>query len=103
MDGFVKVAQTGDIPEGTLKKFDIDMTEFIIAHTPDGFHAFPDECSHDSAPFGNAQLHGNEIQCPRHGARFDVITGDALSAPAVVPIEKYELKIEGDDIFVRLD
>ena len=103
MAEFVKVASTSDIPEGTCKAFDVKLNEFVIAHTADGFHAIADECSHDGSPFGESKLDGFEVICPRHGARFDVRSGDVTAPPAVVPVDKYELKVEGNDILVRLD
>jgi 3-phenylpropionate/trans-cinnamate dioxygenase ferredoxin subunit len=100
---FVKVARTSDIPVGTLRKYDVRLNEFVIAHSANGFHAFADECTHDGAPFGDGRLDGHEIVCPRHGARFDIRTGKVTGPPALIPVEVYELKIEGDDILVRLD
>ena len=103
MGEFVKVAQTGDIPEGKLKGYEIGFTRFVIAHTADGFYAVIDECSHDQAPISDGRVRGCEIMCTRHGARFDLKTGDVTHPPAVAPIETLEVKINGDDIFVKLD
>jgi 3-phenylpropionate/trans-cinnamate dioxygenase ferredoxin subunit len=102
MANFTKVASTGDIPEGGFKSFELDYDRIVVAHTTDGFFAFADECTHDSEPFGKGKLKGHEIVCTRHGARFDVRTGEVTAPPALVPVDTYELKIEGDDILVRL-
>ncbi len=48
-------------------------------------------------------LHGNEIQCQRHGARFSVIDGSVLGPPAVVPLETFRTKVEDNSIFVEVD
>jgi 3-phenylpropionate/trans-cinnamate dioxygenase ferredoxin subunit len=103
MTDFVKVAAVDEIPEGSLKKFDINQVEFVLAHTAQGFYAFPDECTHDGAPFGGGKLEGQEVICPRHGARFNVATGAVTAPPALVPIDTYEVKVDGNDILVRLD
>lgn len=103
MGGFVKVARTDDIAEGSFKSFEIDFNQFVIAHTPEGFFAFVDECTHDGEPFGRGRLKGEQIVCSRHGARFDVRSGAVTAPPAIVPLDTYELRIEGDDIFVKLD
>ena len=103
MGAFVKVAKTSDIPEGSFKSFEVDFNRFVVAHTPEGFFAFVDECTHDGEPFGKGRLKGEQIVCPRHGARFDVRSGDVAAPPAIVPLDTYELKIDGDDISVKLD
>ena len=103
MAGFRKIATVDDIPEGTLKGFEVDHQKLVVAHTAAGFYAVEDECSHDFAPISDGHLAGNDIVCPRHGARFDLETGDVTAPPAVAPIETLELKIDGDDILVRID
>jgi 3-phenylpropionate/trans-cinnamate dioxygenase ferredoxin subunit len=103
MAGFVKVAKTEEIPEGGFKSFEVDFTRFVVAHTSDGYFAFIDECTHDSEPFGKGKLKGNEIVCTRHGARFDVRSGAVTAPPAIVPLDTFEVKVEGNDILVRLD
>lgn len=103
MAKFVKVARISDIPEGKLKGFEVGFNRFVIAHTADGFFALADECSHDSAPIADGRVRGSEIMCTRHGARFDVKTGAVTAPPAIVPIDTFPLKVEGDDIYVELD
>jgi nitrite reductase/ring-hydroxylating ferredoxin subunit len=48
------------------------------------------------------ELDGFEIECPRHGARFDVRTGDATVMPAIMPIDTFEVRVEGDDVEVEV-
>ena len=103
MANWVRVAATSDIPEGKLKGFEVGYNRFVIAHTSDGFFAVADECSHDSAPISDGRVRDGEIMCTRHGARFDLKSGAVTAPPALVPIETLELKVEGRDVFVRLD
>jgi 3-phenylpropionate/trans-cinnamate dioxygenase ferredoxin subunit len=103
MNGFQKVAKTTDIPLGEMAGFEAGHREILLAHTDDGFFAVIDECSHDSAPISDGELFGNEVVCPRHGARFDLRTGAVTAPPAIVPIDTVEIKIEGDDIWVSLE
>ncbi|MBU0983547.1 MAG: non-heme iron oxygenase ferredoxin subunit [candidate division Zixibacteria bacterium] len=103
MSEFVKVANTDDIPVGKIKGFEIGYNRFVIAHNDEGFFAVADECSHDSAPIRDGRLRGNEIMCTRHGARFDLKSGAVTAPPALVPIETLEVKVEGNDILVRLE
>ena len=103
MADFVKVAVTTDIPTGELRSFRVGHTDIVVCNTGDGFHALADECSHDSAPISDGDLDGNDIVCPRHGATFDIHSGAVTGPPAVIGIDKYELKIEGEDILVKID
>ena len=103
MAEFVKVTTVDEIPEGSFKTFKMKHHKFIVAHITDGFFAVADECSHDAAPISEGELYGDDIVCPRHGARFDLTTGAVKSPPALVPIDTYEVKVEGQDILVLLD
>ena len=102
-DGFIRVCSVNDIPEGEFKPFELDFTRVVVAHTSDGFFCLADECTHDSEPISTGLLKRNEFICCRHGARFDVRDGSVTRAPAIVPLDTYEVKIEGTDIFVKLD
>ena len=66
-------------------------------------YAVEDVCTHDGGDLATGDLHGYEIECPRHGARFDVRTGAVLCPPAYEPIAKFPVKIESDTIFTRDD
>ena len=64
-------------------------------------YAVEDICSHDGQPLTDGPVQGTAIECPRHGARFDVRSGRPLCMPAVEPIATYEVKVEGNDILLR--
>lgn len=66
-------------------------------------YAVEDVCTHDGGDLATGELHGYEIECPRHGARFDVRTGAVLCPPAYEPIAKFPIKIVNDDIYTRDD
>jgi 3-phenylpropionate/trans-cinnamate dioxygenase ferredoxin subunit len=103
MSEFIRIASVDDIPVGSFKSFEVDFDRVLIVHAEDGFYALADECSHDAGAISEGSLLGHEVVCPRHGARFDVRTGAVAAPPAIVPIDAYETKIEGNDILVRLD
>ncbi len=102
MTGFVKVATVEEVPEGTFKKIEVDFERLVLVHTADGYFALADECTHDGEPISSGFLKRNELICSRHGARFDVRSGAVTRPPALVPLETHEVKVEGDEIFVRL-
>ena len=98
--GFVTVAKVGEIPEGGIKIVRIGDQELAIFHVEGAYHALEDVCTHDGGPLAEGVLEGHVIECPRHGARFDVRTGAVLSPPAVSPVSKFEVKVTGDEIQV---
>ncbi|MDI6770067.1 MAG: non-heme iron oxygenase ferredoxin subunit, partial [Anaerolineales bacterium] len=65
-------------------------------------YAIADVCSHDEGPLGDGDLEGHEIACPRHGARFDIRSGQALQLPAVVDIPAYPVRVRGDMIEIGI-
>ena len=66
------------------------------------FYAFEDRCTHDDGPLGEGELEGCQIECPRHGARFDIRTGRVMAPPAFSPLEIYPTEQEADHIYVTL-
>jgi len=99
---FVAVAKTTDLPVGQLKQVVIGGQPILICHTADGFFAIDDTCTHDDGPLADGWLDGNALECPRHGARFDVTNGTVLCLPAAVGIRSYPVQVEGDDIKVSV-
>jgi len=99
---YVRVASTGDIEPGRVQVFEVNGRQIAICNVDGTFYAIDDVCTHDGGPLDQGELEGNEIECPRHGALFDVTTGKALTLPAVRPVETYEVQVEGDDIKVAV-
>jgi 3-phenylpropionate/trans-cinnamate dioxygenase ferredoxin subunit len=67
------------------------------------FYAIEDVCTHDGGSLDQGDLEGDEIECPRHGARFNVRTGDATLMPAVMPVRTFPVKIEGERLLVSTE
>jgi 3-phenylpropionate/trans-cinnamate dioxygenase ferredoxin subunit len=99
-DGFVTVAKVGEIPEGGVKIVRIEDQPVALFHLADGYYAIDDICTHDGGPLAEGTVEGGVIECPRHGARFDIRTGDVLCLPATAPVATYAVRIEGDEIKV---
>lgn len=98
---FVTVARVGEIPEGGRKLVRIEDQELAVFRIDGQYYAMDDVCTHDGGPVAEGVLEGDVIECPRHGARFNVRTGAALSLPAVSPVPVYRVRVEGDDIQVE--
>ena len=73
-----------------------------VVRNGESYFAIEDICTHDGAPLTGGEIEGDQIICPRHGARFCLRTGEALTLPAVMPLPTYPLRIDGDDIYVTL-
>jgi 3-phenylpropionate/trans-cinnamate dioxygenase ferredoxin component len=100
---FVRVALESDVPEGEVRVFEVDETRIAIARVAGAFHAIEDVCTHDDGPLGEGFLEGCEIECPRHGARFDVRTGAATRMPAAAPVASFAVRTENGSIFVEVE
>ncbi len=103
MSGFSLAAKITDVTEGKMKVVEIDDTRVLLCKVEGRICAIADVCTHDGGPLGDGDLDGHEIICPRHGARFDVRTGAVLSFPAIVSVDAYPVKIEGDTVLVDVD
>ena len=91
MGEFVTVAKVGEIVPGTVKVVRVDGVPIGVANVDGEFYAFADVCTHDGGPVAEGELDDYQIECPRHGARFDIRTGAVKLLPAVVPIPVYPL------------
>jgi 3-phenylpropionate/trans-cinnamate dioxygenase ferredoxin subunit len=100
---FVTVATTTDIAPGSVKYVEIEDYRLAICNVGGAFYCIEDVCTHDGGPLDQGNLEGDIIECPRHGARFNVTSGAVVRMPAVAPVETYEVRIEGTDIKVGLD
>jgi 3-phenylpropionate/trans-cinnamate dioxygenase ferredoxin subunit len=99
-DGFVTVAKVGEIPEGGVKVVRLGDQSIAVFHVDGEYYAIDDVCTHDGGELASGTIDGCVIECPRHGARFDIKTGDVLSLPAVVPVPTYAVRVVGDEIRV---
>lgn len=100
---FVTVAKTSEIWPGERAVFDVE-DHYIAVFNVDGtYYAIEDVCTHDDGPLAEGELYGFEIECPRHGARFDIRTGAVLRMPAVIPVPRYEVRVEGDEIQIGFE
>ena len=102
MSDFIKVADTSDIPMGRALVVVVGDRRIALCNVDGQFYAIDDLCTHDGGALDQGELQGDVIECPRHGARFNVSTGKVLALPAVKPLNTYPLKVEGSEIRVAL-
>ncbi len=102
MDGYVRVTAADDIPAGDRLLVEIDGVRIAVFNLDGSFYAIEDLCTHDGGPLVEGELlEGCQVECPRHGARFDIRTGEALSMPAFEPTPAYKVRVEDGQIYVE--
>jgi 3-phenylpropionate/trans-cinnamate dioxygenase ferredoxin subunit len=99
---YVVVATRAEVPNGARKLLEVDGRALAVFNIAGTYYCIADVCSHDDGPVAEGDLDGFAVECPRHGATFDVRTGKVLSFPAIVDIPAYPVKVEGDEILVGL-
>ncbi|MDB5094572.1 MAG: ferredoxin subunit of nitrite reductase and ring-hydroxylating dioxygenase [Candidatus Eremiobacteraeota bacterium] len=95
------IAKRTDVPPGTAKRVEVDGVEVLLCNVDGELYAVEDVCTHDGGPLDQGVLEGCVIECPRHGATFDVRNGAALTLPAIEPLPTYRVRVEGDDVFIE--
>ena len=94
------VAKVSETPPGTISVHEVGDKRIALCNVNGRFYAVDDVCTHDGGPLDQGALEGNLVECPRHGAKFDVTTGRAVVLPAVRPVQTYPVEIVGDDVRV---
>lgn len=102
MSEFVKVAQIGEIPPGSAKLVEVEDVRIAIFNLDGTLYAIEDVCTHDGGPLVEGTIiDGCLVECPRHGARFDIRTGAAVRFPAFEATNTYDVRVEGNDVLVE--
>jgi 3-phenylpropionate/trans-cinnamate dioxygenase ferredoxin subunit len=101
MSEYIPAANVDDFPACGKLCLELDDRFVVIVRVDDQFYCLDDVCTHDGGPLGEGELNGFCLMCPRHGAQFDVRTGQPLSMPATEATASHEVKVEGSTIFVR--
>jgi 3-phenylpropionate/trans-cinnamate dioxygenase ferredoxin subunit len=100
---YLAVATVAELPNGARKLIEVDGKALAVFNIAGAYYCIADVCSHDDGPVAEGELvNDHEIECPRHGARFDIRTGKVRSFPAIVNIPAYPVKIDGEHILIGL-
>jgi 3-phenylpropionate/trans-cinnamate dioxygenase ferredoxin component len=101
MTDWVDVAVADELGPGQVRVVDADGTMIAVFNVEGGYYAIEDVCTHDGGELASGVLEGDQIECPRHGARFCVRTGEALTAPAYEPTATFPVRVENGIVQVR--
>lgn len=97
-----KVAETTEIPAGKVKLAIVGELKIALCNVDGKIYAIEDVCTHDGGSLDQGELIGDEIECPRHGARFRVTDGKVTRMPAVTPVKTFPVTVEGTEVFVEV-
>ncbi len=97
---FERIAAVADVPAGSVVVVQAGGRSIALCNLAGNFYAVDNLCTHDNGPLGEGTLNNGSVECPRHGARFDVQTGAVKALPAVKPVRTYPVQLDGDEIRV---
>ena len=98
---FVMVAESREIGPSSMKAVEVDGEKICVINAEGNYYAIGNVCTHVGGPLDEEPLEGFEVECPWHGSKFDIRTGEPTKPPAARAVPKYEVKIDGDNILVR--
>lgn len=100
---WTRVAAATEISPGEHRVVDVDGTAVAVFNLGGEFFAIEDVCTHDGGSLAGGDVDGEQVVCPRHGARFCIRTGAALTAPAYEPTARLAVRMEAGEVQVRDD
>jgi metal-sulfur cluster biosynthetic enzyme/nitrite reductase/ring-hydroxylating ferredoxin subunit len=103
MSDFIKVAAVSDLPDPGRQLVEVEDRIVALFHVAGQFYCIDDVCTHDGGPLSEGKLAEYAIACPRHGAKFDIRTGKALTMPATEDTVAHEVKVENGQVYVRIN
>lgn len=103
MATWVRIGEVAELPEGRGVKVEVLGHQIAMFRLGEDVYAVGDVCSHAEASLSEGEVFDDEVECPRHGASFDLKSGKAMTLPATRPVPAYEVKIEDGVVFLLLE
>lgn len=103
MAGWTRITSTAALPDGRGIRIEAGLHRIAVFRFGDEVRAIGDVCSHAEASLSEGDVFDEEIECPRHGATFDLRTGKPQSLPATKPVPVYQTKIVDGELYLLLD
>jgi 3-phenylpropionate/trans-cinnamate dioxygenase ferredoxin subunit len=103
MAEWVEAGSTEELPPGSYTSVDVDDVQIAVFNCDGEFYAIEDVCTHDYGQLTGGDMEGCQVVCPRHGAKFDITSGEALTAPAYEPVDTFPIKVEDGKVYVQDD
>ena len=99
----VKTINISEINENSVKVVNIENKDVAIFNVDGEFYAIDDLCSHAEASLAEGEVFDCKVECPLHGAEFDLKTGEAVTLPATRPVDTYMISVENDIIYLEMN
>jgi len=100
---WIRVGPTADLLPGEYRVVYDGDTPIAVFNIDGDLYAIEDICTHDGGELTGGVIEGRQVECPRHGARFDIVTGEALTPPAYEPAATFPVKVEDGVVYTRDD
>ena len=102
MADFEAVLKVSDLPPGEVAKVEVGLTPVIVGNVDGAYFAVGNTCPHAELPIieDRGDLDDDVVECEYHGSQFSVTTGAVVNGPAMLPVQRFAVKVEGDDILV---
>ena len=101
MREWIDIGPVSALGEGVPFGAEVDGVPVVVVRCGADLYAVEDRCTHDGESFAGAQVESCELICPRHGARFDLRSGEALTPPAYEPVRTYATREENGRVLVE--
>jgi len=98
---WLDIGPASELGEGVPLSAEVDGVPVVVVRCGGDLYAVEDRCTHDGESFAGAQVESCELICPRHGAHFDLRTGDALTPPAYEPLRTYAAREQNGRILIE--
>jgi nitrite reductase/ring-hydroxylating ferredoxin subunit len=101
MSEWRRLASTADVRDGEAFPAELDGNPIALYRVDGQIYAIDDTCTHEFASLSEGFVEGGAIECPLHAAQFDIKTGRCLGGPAAQDLRTYQVRVEGDEVYVR--
>ena len=101
MSEWMNVVLESDLAPGNHLVVEVEDAMIVIVNLDGEFYAIEDVCSHDGSEISSGCVIDGCFECPRHGARFDIKTGEVTAPPAYEPIDTFPVQVIDGMVQVR--
>ncbi len=102
MGAFVKVAEVSQVPPGQAAMVEVQGRQIALFNLDGNFYAINNDCTHAGGSLSEGLIEGDQVECPWHGARFNIKTGTKLRAPAPADVAAYKCRVTGTSVEIEL-
>ena len=99
----LSVGKLVDLPDGRGVRVEAVGHRVALFRIADAVYAIGDRCSHAEASLAEGELFDTDVECPRHGSEFSLVTGEPDSFPATQPVATYPVAVEDGEVFLELE